>query len=157
MPLAVGSAFPTLALAGLDAPATALAEAWAEGEALIAVGHSACRTTRLALPYVDRLHRGRRAPGTRVLAVLQDAPDDARALRDELGLELPLRLEAHPYPLASALGLTVVPTLFVVGRDGRVAAVSEAFRRPELESFAARFGAAPLFETQDPTPALRPG
>jgi peroxiredoxin len=156
LPLALGAAFPSPALLDEHGREARLSAAWAEGEALIAVGHSGCRTTRLALPYVDRLHQ-RRAPGARVVAVLQDTPEDARALRDDLRLELPLWLEPDPYPLAAALGLTLVPTLFVVGRDGRVAAVCEAFRRAELESFAARWGAAPLFEADDPAPALRPG
>lgn len=156
MPLAVGAAFPTLTLDGLDGRPAPLSAAWAEGEALIAIGHSGCGTTRLALPYVDRLHR-RRPPGTCVVAVLQDTPAEARALRDNLRLALPLQLEADPYPLTAALRLAIVPTLFLVGRDGRVAAVCEAFRRADLESLATRWGAAPLFETSDLAPALRPG
>lgn len=156
MPLARGAAFPTPALADVDGRAVALSAAWSDGEALIAVGHSGCRTTRLTLPYIDRVHR-RRAPGSRVVAVLQDLPGDALALRDELQLELPLRLEPEPYPFTAELGLSVVPTLFVVGRDGRVVAVCEAFRRAELESFAARFGAGPLFDASDGAPDLRPG
>lgn len=156
MPLAVGAEFPPLTLDGLDDRPAPLAAAWAEGEALIAIGHSGCGTTRLALPYVDRLHR-RRAPGTRVVAVLQDSSVDARALQEELRLALPLQLEPEPYPLTAALGLTIVPTLFLVGRDGRVTAVCEAFRRAALESLATRWGAAPLFETTDLAPALRPG
>jgi hypothetical protein len=156
MPLAVGSAFPDLALPALDAPPQPLALAWVAGDALLLLGHSDCRTTRLALPCVDLIHR-RRAPGTSVVALLQDTPEAARALRAELGLELPLRLESDPYPLAAALGVAVVPTLFAVSRRGLVEAVAEAFDKQALEGLAARFGAAPLFEPDDPRPAFRPG
>lgn len=155
-PLPAGSAFPALTLSGLDGHAAPLSAAWADGEALVTIGHSSCRTTRLVLPYLDRLHR-RRPAGVRLLAVLQDTPEEARSLREKLHLDLPLLLEADPYPLAAAAALRVVPTLFVVGRDGRVVLAFEAFRRAVLESLAARWGSPALFEASDPTPALRPG
>jgi hypothetical protein len=92
------------------------------------------------------------------VAVLQDGTADAQALVEQLGLKLPVRLEADPYPLAARLGLTTVPTLFLVGPRGRIEGVSEGFRRADLESFAARLGVgAPLFRSEDAAPALRPG
>jgi peroxiredoxin len=156
MPLAPGANFPTVSLPTPQGGAAPLADAWAQGEALLLLGHSDCRTTRLALPCVDLIHR-RRGAGTAVVAVLQDTADAALGLRDQLGLDLPLRLEADPYPLAAALGVTVVPTLFVVGRDGRIVQVAQAFDKQALEELAARFGAAPLFAPDDPRPAFRPG
>lgn len=156
-PLGPPASFPDVDLAGLDGERWPISEAWAQGPALIAVGHSECGTTRLALPYVDRLYQ--LAPDTSmVVAVLQDTAADAQALVDELALELPVRLEEEPYPLASRLGLGTVPTLFVVDRDGRIEAVSEAFRRADLEAFAGRLQAPPpLFLPGDAAPALRPG
>lgn len=156
MPLLPAAPFPAAELRDLDGRPWALHEAWAAGEALFLIGHSDCRTTRLTLPWVDRIQR-RRAPGTTVVAVLQDDVAAARALRDELELELPLRLESDPYPLAAALGVAVVPTLFHVARDGRLASVVEAFDKDALESLAARFGAAPLFAPDDTQPPRRPG
>jgi hypothetical protein len=149
--------FPTLRLPGLDGREHALSEAWKAGPALIFVGHSGCDTSRFTLPYVERLHRGR-SPSSTVRAVLQDQPADARALADRLGLTLPVLLDPEPYPLVSALGLRLVPMVFLVGEGGRVEQVSEAFRRDDLEAFAARLGArAPLFRPDDKVPALRPG
>src|SRR5260370_457224 len=74
--------------------------AWARGWALIVLGHSDCGTTRLTLPFVDRIHR-RRPPIATAVAVLQDGVADARALVEELALELPVRLDEEPYPLAA--------------------------------------------------------
>lgn len=149
--------FPSLALPDLEGALRPLAAAWAEGEALIAVGHHECRTTREALPFLDRIHRRRRA-GTGTLLVLQDDAEAARALVSELGLGVPVRLEPHPYPLAKAIGLGVVPTLFLVERDGAIARVSEGFRRSDLEALAKRLGVAgPLFAPDDLAPAFRPG
>lgn len=156
MPLSPAALLPAAELRDLDGRPWALQEAWAGGEALFLIGHSDCRTTRLTLPWVDLIQR-RRAPGTTVLAILQDDAAAALALRDALDLELPLLLESNPYPLAKALGVAVVPTLFHVARDGRLASVVEAFDKEALEALAARFGAALLFAPDDTQPPRRPG
>lgn len=150
-------AFPALALPGLDGVERPLAEAWSGENALLLIGHKTCKTTRQTLPYVDRIWR-RRAPGRGVLAILQDGPEDALELRDKLGLTLPILLEADPYPLARAVSLVTVPTLFLVDREGLIRGVSEGFVRAELEAFAQRIGVpAPLFTPEDKAPAMTPG
>jgi hypothetical protein len=106
---------------------------------------------------VDRIHR-RRGAGHAVVVVLQDDAETARALAADLGLDVPVRLEGDPYPLATELGLEVVPTLFLIGRDGTIAKTTEAFHRADLEDFAARLGAgSPLFTPEDGAPATKPG
>jgi hypothetical protein len=149
--------FPHIRLRDVAGALRPLAELWAGGEALVLVGHQSCKTTRETLPYVDRIHR-RRGAGTAVAAVLQDDAETARQLQSSLGLELPVRLEEDPYPLARELGLATVPTLFLVDRRGDIARVSEAFNRDELEALAERLGAAtPLFAASDRAPAFKPG
>jgi peroxiredoxin len=156
MPRASGG-FPDLELRDLEGAPRRFAEAWARGPALIVLGHRNCKTTRETLPLVERIH-ARRGPGAAVLAVLQDDPETARALREKLALELPIRLEPDPYPLAAALEVTTVPTTFLVARGGEIAAVSEALRRADLEAFAARLGVeGALFTPEDKVPALKPG
>lgn len=148
--------FPDLALPGLDGGGGPLAAAWRDAVALVLIGHGDCSTTRLALPFLERIHR-RRTRGTALL-VLQDEAAAARVLQAELGLSVPIRLEPSPYPLAAALRIEAVPTLLQVGRDGRIERVSEGFDRQALEAFAERLGAAgPLFEPSDRAPAFRPG
>ena len=67
-------------------------------------------------------------------------------------------LESDPYPLAAALSLEVVPTLFLVGPDGTIEKTVQAFNRAELEGFAARLGVeGPLFVPEDNAPATKPG
>jgi hypothetical protein len=148
--------FPDLALADLDGRPHSLSEGWRDGEALFVIGHGDCRTTREAIPYVDRIHR-RKARGAVVL-VLQDDPEAARRLAAEEDLGLPVRLERDPYPLARALDLGVVPALVLVDREGRIDQVSVGFRRVDLDAFAARLGVAgTLFTPQDGAPDFRPG
>jgi hypothetical protein len=151
-------AFPHVALPDLDGGERPLVTAWADGPALIVVGHRDCATTRLALPFVDRIHRRRAATST-VVVVLQDDADSARELVHDLGLGVPVRLEADPYPLSSELDLRTVPTLMVVGADGSIRRALEGFRRDELEALARELGVrGPLFaESDSGVPARRPG
>ncbi len=114
-------------------------ELWAAGEALLLIGHRDCKTTRQTIPFVDRIHR-RRGAGHAALVVLQDDAATARALAADLGLDVPIRLEADPYPLAAELGLVAVPTLFLIRTDGTIAKTTEAFHRADLEEYAARLG-----------------
>jgi hypothetical protein len=148
--------FPCLSLDSLADGAPPLERAWAEGEALILVGHRDCRTTRQTLPFLDRIHR-RKGSGT-ALAVLQDDREAALGLVREQGLDLPVLLEADPYPLAAALTLEVVPTVFLVKRGGEIEKAVQGFDRAALEAFAARLSVAgPLFAPEDDVPAFRPG
>ena len=157
MPVAASGAFPRLSLEALAGGARALETAWAQGEALILLGHRNCKTTRETLPFVDRLHR-RKGEGATVLAVLQDDRETAATLVSEKGYEVPVLLEADPYPLATALQLVTVPTLFLVRRGGGIEKAVEGFNRAELEGFAARLGVAgPLFVPEDNAPAFKPG
>jgi hypothetical protein len=149
--------FPRLTLPDLQGVERALARSWAHGEAVIAIGHRDCATTRLSLPFVDRLYR-RRGTGREVLLILQDGREDAAALAEELGLEVPVLLEPDPYPLAAELDLRTVPTLMLVGTDGHIAAACEGFRQDDLEAFASRLGVAgPLFTEADGAPPRKPG
>jgi hypothetical protein len=125
--------------------------------AVVMVGHSDCETSRLMLRTLDRLHR-RRTREVAVTAVLQDEPDDARALTEELGVAMPWRLDGDPYPLTSPLGLTGVPVTFLLGPDRAVREEMEAFRRADVEHLAALLGVPPpVFEPGETVPALRPG
>jgi hypothetical protein len=157
VPVQASRSFPPLALRTPEGEVRALASLWQEGVALVLVGHCDCKTTRQTLPYVDRIHR--RIPGgASVTAILQDDPETVRGLWSHQKLELPVLLEEDPYPLAAALRLTTVPTLFLVDREGSIEKAAEGFNRAELESFAARLGAIPpLFVPEDEAPAFRPG
>lgn len=157
MGLSVGEPFPAVTLPDLEGRARSLAELWAQGPALIAIGHRDCKTTRQTLPYVDRLFRGK-APEAAVTVILQDDPKTARRLIKEQGLTVPVLLEADPYPLASDLALEVVPTLYAVSAGGRIESSVEGFDRRALEAMARHIGlAGSLFDSADKAPPFRPG
>jgi hypothetical protein len=150
--------FPHVSLPGLDGEERPFVTAWTARPALFLVGHRDCATTRLTLPFVDRIHRRRPADAS-VIAILQDDPASARALADDLELALPILVEADPYPLAAELKLRSAPTVLLVGTDGAILRTSEGFRRDDLEAMALAIGmVGPLFTEADAgVPARRPG
>ncbi len=158
MPPVPGQPLPELALPDPEGRERSLAACWAEGEALLLLGHRSCKTTRETLPYLEQIHRrrtrgdgpggaaGRRRHGPR--AVRTARADAAGAVR------------GRPLPAGSSRSgpASCPPVLLLVERGGRVALVSEAFRKPDLEAFAARLGVAgPLLAADDPMPSFKPG
>ena len=150
-----GRPFPNILLADLDG--TTRTVIGAADPCVIAIGHSDCGTTRLLVPFLKRMN-DRRVPGSSVVLVRQDEPAQARAFLSELrDGDLPVRLEAAPYPLSSALDLATVPTLFQVSA-GAIESASEGFQRAAVEDLAQRIGVTPpFFLPGDKAPALRPG
>ena len=152
------SPFPQLFLPDLEGSERPLVKAWAERPALFVFGHRDCVTTRMTLPFVDRIHRRRPADAS-VIAVLQDDAASARQLCRDLELALPVLLESDPYPVSAELELRTVPTVILVTTGGVIARASEGFRRDDLEAMAREVGmAGPLFTEADAgVPARRPG
>lgn len=149
--------FPAHSLTDLDGVQRPLTLTWSEGPALIVICHRDCATSRLTLPFVDRLYQ-RRPAGASIVAVLQDEPAAARALMADLGLTMPVLLEPDPYPLSSELQLRAAPTLILVGADGLIAKATEGFSRDDLEAFSRAVGiVGPLFSPDDTAPPRRPG
>jgi len=154
---APGRAFPALSLPDAQGLSVALAGLWAAGPALVVLGHRDCKTTREALPHVDRVFR-RCGSSSSVVAVLQDDAETARALVSQQGLALPVLLDPEPYALSRALALEVVPALFLVSPGGEIEELSEGFRRADLERIAARLGVeGPLFAADEKVHSFRPG
>jgi len=135
---------------GAPAPSAAL---YAGGPTLVIVGHKDCKTTRQTLPFIDQIHKD----GGRAVALMQDAPEDARAALAKLGLTLPFFSERSPFALSAAIGIATVPTLLFIEADGTVALTSEAFRRPDIEAFALRLGAPKPVIANDTMPGFKPG
>ena len=152
------SPFPHLSLPDLEGTERPFVTTWAHRPALIVFGHRDCATTRMTLPFVDRIHR-LRPPDASVVAVFQDDGDSARELIEDLDLALPVLLESDPYPVSAELGLRSVPTLLLVDTEGRIARAAEGFRREELQTLAHAVGmVGPLFTEADAgVPARRPG
>jgi len=127
---------------------------------LLAFFKSTCPTCATALPLVRFLHE--RAPdGFRVVGVAQDEEPAAQALADVLGLAFPIALEGVPWEVSARYGLVTVPTLFLVGADGRILLTSPGLARDEIREIgrrAADVGGEPVDPIIDAElPAFVPG
>lgn len=133
-----------------------------ENETLYGFFKTTCPTSELAWPHFDRIRRlGAGALPT--FAVSQDDRAETRAFNARLGLALDTLYDPKPWRASSALGLTNVPTFFLVGRDGRIRETAVGFVRPKLEEFARRAGGLSgrrpegLFPIGDQVPLIVPG
>jgi hypothetical protein len=72
--------------------------------------------------------------------VSQDDRAETAEFNRRLGVQLETLYDPPPWKASSALGLTNVPTFFLVGFDGRIRETAVGFQRPKLEEFARRAG-----------------
>ncbi|HSR69659.1 MAG TPA: redoxin domain-containing protein [Acidobacteriota bacterium] len=140
-----------------------LSEQLARGPVMLVFAKESCPTCRWTLPLLDPA--GLEASGEKgqMVVVLQELPWVAEEMVEELGLGSPVLVDDDPYPVSNAFGIDFVPSAFLIGPDGKVAAVSESFQRDELsrmiESLYRRNAKTPraVFRPEDEIPPFRPG
>jgi peroxiredoxin len=107
------------------------------GEALYGFFKTTCPTSELTWPYYDRI-REIGSKGLRTFAVSQDDRAETAGFNRRLGVQLETLYDPPPWKASSALGLTNVPTIFLVGANGRIRETVVGFVRPRLEELAQR-------------------
>ncbi len=108
----------------------------ARGDVLLAFFKDDCPTSRYTLPFLGRIHRALAGRGVRMFGVSQDGSETARACAGAAGIEFPVLLDDGDYRVSRAYGLTTVPSLFLIGGEGRVRRALAGFHRKEIEAFA---------------------
>ena len=151
--------FPSIALRDEKGRASAVPP----GEVLYVFFKTTCPTCELAWPYLERVRKIGEGGGLSLLAVSRDDPETTKRFSDELGVAIPTLYDEDPWAASEAVGLTTVPTFFLVGRDGVVRDSVIGFQRHKMEEFAAlaadragRQGTA-LFLPGENVPAIKPG
>ena len=134
-----------------------------DGTALYGFFKTTCPTCELAWPYLERV-RLLGAGGTlSVWGVSQDDPDVTESFSRRLGLSMPTLYDPDPWPASTNLGVRSVPTMLVVGPDGRIQDETTGFQRHKMEEWAelaARLAGRPapkLFGPDERVPAIKPG
>jgi hypothetical protein len=119
-----------------------------------------CPTCQMAAPKVGLFERA--YPG-RVIGIGQDPSEELERFAREF--EMPIRAVADlpPYEVSDAYGIETVPTLLLVGSDGRVEELIVAWDRDGFNRLSRRIARATGLEPtvishpRDGLPALRPG
>jgi peroxiredoxin len=155
--LTPGTAIPAGELEGLGGESLRLGPDSRERDLLLVFFKISCPTCQLALPFLDRLHRGA-AEQVEVCLVSQDDAASTAAFLRHFGLSAPAfldRAEAD-YPVSNAFGIHYVPSLFWINRQGLIEAALHGFHRADYAALAARAGAR-IFDPGEPVPEWRAG
>ncbi len=130
---------------------------------LLAFYHRECPTCQFAAPALGAMSRRLKSPRNLLWGVSQDSPRDSAEFATANGIEFTLLVDAPKYRVSNAFGLTTVPTLVLVGADGRVLRNCVGFSRRDFELITAdlaRHGSLPapdLFAGYAQVPEFKPG
>ncbi len=133
------------------------------GEALYAFFKTACPTCELTWPYLERIRRSAEGGGLSVVAVSQDSPEETRQFAERTRSSIPTVYDPPPWRASDSLGVETVPTLLLVGADGRLREAIVGFQKSKIRELAVRAaqlaGRAPeeMFRPGEDVPELRPG
>ena len=131
---------------------------------LLAFYKSACPTCQFTFPFIQQIYEGF-VSGSRpvIWGVSQDDVTETRRFSDEIGIQFPVLVDEHPYPVSVDYEIQYVPTLYLIDRDGQIKLADFGFSKPALR-FAAEYLADELsqptpvlFSEQDQLPERRPG
>ncbi len=151
----IGAPAPSFELTGLDGSTQTLADVLARGPVLLAFFKISCPVCQLSAPYLDRLANN---PSLQVIGISQDDAEATRGFRERLHVTFPtlLDLGSANYPASNAYGITSVPTLFLIERDGVIAKTVNGFSRRDFEEIGTRVGVSP-FGADDHVPEWKAG
>jgi peroxiredoxin len=151
-----GNQAPDINLPDLEGTAFQLRKALEQGPVVLAFFKISCPTCQMTFPFLQRLAD---APATdaQLIAISQDTAEDSREFHQRVGVSMRTLVDARPgYAVSNAYGISNVPSLFVVERDGTISAAADGFNKAAIEGIASLFGVKPFRET-DHVPSLRPG
>jgi peroxiredoxin len=153
--LSPGARAPEFRLARLDGGESTLHDLLANAPVLLAFFKISCPVCQMTFPYLDRLHSPTALP---IYGVSQNGEEDTRAFNRHFGVTFPTLLdsEENGFPVSSAFGISSVPTMFLIERDGTISRVIEGWVKQDIEALAAIAGIA-IFRQGENVPAWKAG
>jgi len=150
-----GGAAPSFRLTSLDGSAQSLQDILSSGPVLLAFYKISCPVCQLTAPYLQRLAANN---AIQVIGISQDDASATRGFLERFGVTFPtlLDLSSEEYPASNAYGITSVPSLFLVERDGTVGRAFRGFSKRDFEEIGARAGVSP-FGPDDHVPEWKAG
>jgi peroxiredoxin len=127
---------PDFDLPGIDGRRYSLKEALRDGPVLAAFFKISCPTCQFTFPFLQRMYENFGGGKLTFWAVSQDDKRDTRDFCDEYGIKFPALTDERGYPASNAYGLTNVPSIFLIGQDGKVLVSSVGFSRVDLQAIS---------------------
>lgn len=156
--LRAGRRAPDFELPALEGGKVALRDLLVSGPVLLAFFKSSCPVCQLTLPFLERIYTERNPGSLAIYGISQDDPETTREFNQEFGMTLPMLLDTEEsgYPVSNAYGLSHVPSLFLVERDGTIASSFDGFSKRDLTTIAGMAGVNP-FRATDNVPDWKAG
>jgi peroxiredoxin Q/BCP len=144
----VGSRPPDFRLPRLGGGEVTLAEIAAAGPALVAFFKVTCPVCQLTFPFLERIAAAGTIP---VFGISQNDSEDTREFNDEFHITFPTLLDPEEgnFPASSGFGISSVPTIFLIERDGTVARVIEGWLKKEIEWLGGKAGVSVIRATEN--------
>ena len=153
--LEAGMRAPSFELKSLDGGKKTLEDILAAGPALLAFYKVSCPVCQLTFPYLERMAAGK---SLQIVGISQDDDSATQNFNQRFGVTFPTLLDQSKenYPASNAFGITSVPSLFLVEKDGGIAQAFSGFSKRDLEALGERAGVK-LFRPEDNVPEWKAG
>jgi peroxiredoxin len=141
--LDAGARAPDFRLPLLEGGEATLHDLIANGPVLLAFFKVTCPICQLTFPFVERLHQ----PGTLpIYGISQNDAEDTREFNREFGVTFPTLLDTEDsgFAASDAFGISSVPTMFLVERDGTISHAIEGWLKKEIEWLGGKAGVRPI-------------
>ncbi|HEY1271273.1 MAG TPA: TlpA disulfide reductase family protein [Terriglobales bacterium] len=162
--LTSGATAPRFTLSAMDGETFSLAAALTKGPVVLAFFKISCPICQYALPFVERIRQATSGKGLTIAGVSQNSRKDTSLFIKEYMLTFPVLLDDNrSYPVSNAYGLTNVPTLFWISREGEIEISSVGWVKQEVEDInrmaaeAAGVKFRPVFLPNEQVAAFRAG
>jgi cytochrome c biogenesis protein CcmG/thiol:disulfide interchange protein DsbE len=153
--LTAGTKAPEVELKTLDGKRFSLSEELGRRPVVLAFFKVSCPVCQYTFPFLERLYKAYRNNGVALVGVSQNNPKETAAFNKEFGVTFPVVLDPQDkYPVSNAYGLTNVPTLFWIGRDGEIEVSSVGWSKADFEEIAQKMADA---AATSPTIIFQPG
>src|SRR5579884_3870704 len=119
--LEAGKPAPPFSLPLVSGENFSLAEALRKGPVVLAFFKVSCPVCQFAFPYIDRIYNGAKGKNVTVVGISQNKKHETEAFAREFRLGLPIALDdQRSYAASNAYGLTNVPSIFYISKDGEI-------------------------------------
>jgi len=162
-PLEPGNSAPAFTLKALDGKSYSLREFLDKGPVVLAFFKVSCPVCQFTFPFLQRISERYSGDGISVIAVSQDDVRSTKEFNQEFGVKFSTLIDDNGYPVSNAYGLTTVPTVLLIGPDGRIKIGGSGFSKNDLASIAnelaqhKKLSAVPLFRADEVVPDFKPG
>jgi len=139
--IVAGKRAPSFSLPLMLGGQFSLAETLGRGPVVLAFFKISCPVCQFAFPYLERVNQAVKGKNITIIGVSQNSKEDTAAFAREYGITFPIALDdPRKYPASNAYGITNVPSVFYVAKDGGIEISSVGWSRSDLEQIARRVG-----------------